>query len=471
MQRVLSSKIMMISLLIVLFLIAFAIIRGTVYERQGNYQRVIQDIARNNVNSQTVLTPFIVVPVTSTYDCSDDKKSKVCTSRSQVVISPEAMEWKNKVDVDDQSFKRGIYRAISYHNQAIMTGHFVLNDKLLHPEANQQVDWSKAKMRIYLSDLRGLKSQPVLTMNQQKFVFEFPRDEEINPLAVVYTHTGLQDLPKSNRFDFTVSMDMAGTGSLQFLPLGKELSLAMVANWPHPSFFGESLPTKNITSKSFNADWKNTYIANRNSQLLAGCMDANTESCKQLQQAFHRPVSSNTRAEYSQGDANNLAVAGSFGVSFIQAVDVYLMTDRAIKYAALFLVITFGAFFLFEILKDLRIHPMQYALVGAALAVFYVLLLSFSEHINFALAYGVSSAACICLMTFYVSYVLKSIARSLLFSTILAAMYGTMFVILQSEDYTLMLGSVLVFVLIAVMMFLTRHVDWYELGQKAQPQE
>jgi inner membrane protein len=130
MQRVLSSKIMMISLLIVLFLIAFAIIRGTVYERQGNYQRVIQDIARNNVNSQTVLTPFIIVPVTTTFDCPNDK-SKICSKRKQVVISPEAMEWKNKVDVDDQSFKRGIYRAISYHNQAIMTGHFVLNDKLL----------------------------------------------------------------------------------------------------------------------------------------------------------------------------------------------------------------------------------------------------------------------------------------------------------------------------------------------------
>jgi inner membrane protein len=470
MQRVLSSKIMMISLLIVLFLIAFAIIRGTVYERQGNYQRVIQDIARNNVNSQTVLTPFIIVPVTTTFDCPNDK-SKICSKRKQVVISPETMEWKNKVEVDDQSFKRGIYRAISYHNQAIMTGRFVLSDKLLSPAANQQVDWSNATMRIYLSDLRGLKSPPVLSINQQKFAFEFPRDEESNPLAATYTHISLHDLSKSNRFDFTVTMDITGTGSLQFLPLGKELSLAMVANWPHPSFFGESLPTKNITSKSFNADWKNTYVANRNSQLLAACMDANAESCTQLQQAFQRQPSSTTRGEYNQGNANNLNVAGSFGVSFIQAVDIYLMTDRAIKYAALFLVITFGAFFLFEILKDLRIHPMQYALVGAALAVFYVLLLSFSEHINFALAYGVSSAACISLMTFYVSYVLKSIARSLLFSTILAAMYGTMFVILQSEDYTLMLGSVLVFVLIAVMMFLTRHVDWYELGQKAQPQE
>ena len=369
MQRVLSSKIMMISLLIVLFLIAFAIIRGTVYERQGNYQRVIQDIARNNVNSQTVLTPFIIVPVTTTFDCPNDK-SKICSKRKQVVISPETMEWKNKVEVDDQSFKRGIYRAISYHNQAIMTGRFVLSDKLLSPAANQQVDWSNATMRIYLSDLRGLKSPPVLSINQQKFAFEFPRDEESNPLAATYTHISLHDLSKSNRFDFTVTMDITGTGSLQFLPLGKELSLAMVANWPHPSFFGESLPTKNITSKSFNADWKNTYIANRNSQLLAGCMDANVESCTQLQQAFQRQPSSTTRGEYNQGNVNNLNVAGSFGVSFIQAVDVYLMTDRAIKYAALFLVITFGAFFLFEILKDLRIHPMQYALVGAALAVF-----------------------------------------------------------------------------------------------------
>jgi inner membrane protein len=168
--------------------------------------------------------------------------------------------------------------------------------------------------------------------------------------------------------------------------------------------------------------------------------------------------------------ANNTANAGSFGVSFIQAVDVYLMTDRAIKYALLFLVITFGAFFLFEILKDLRIHPMQYALVGAALAVFYGLLLSFSEHVSFATAYGASSVACISLITFYVSYVLKSVGRSLLLSMVLTAMYGTLFVILQSEDFTMMLGSVLVFILIAVMMFLTRHVDWYELGQKTQPQ-
>lgn len=466
MQRVLSSKIMMIALLIILFLIAFSVMRGTVYERQANAQQVIKDIARDNVRPQTLLTPFIVVPVTTTTDCATaSNKIKTCSKRQQVVITPEQLDWKNEVDVSDQSFKRGIYRAISYDNNVMMTGRFILNDKLLKPAPNQQVDWPNAKMRIYLSDSRGLKNSPVLTVNQQKFTFDFPEDEENNPLTIPYTQIGLTDLAKSPRFSFSINMEMTGTGSLQFLPLGKELSIAMSANWPHPSFFGESLPIKNMTSKDFSAHWENTYLANRNSQLLTDCMGSYAESCSALQQAFYRQASSGTGG-YSETSANNAVLVGSFGVNFIQAVDVYVMTDRSIKYAALFLVITFGAFFLFEILKDLRIHPMQYALVGAALAVFYLLLLSFSEHINFIWAYGLSSAACISLLTFYISYVLKSVARSLFFSVILTAMYGTMFIILRSEDTTLVLGAVLVFVLIAVMMFLTRHVDWYELGQK-----
>lgn len=131
------------------------------------------------------------------------------------------------------------------------------------------------------------------------------------------------------------------------------------------------------------------------------------------------------------------------------------------KYAMLFLVITFGAFFLFEVLRDLRIHPLQYALVGTALAVFYLLLLSFSEHTAFVYAYAGSSGACILLITYYVSHVLKGKRRALGFSTLLAGMYATLYVILQSEDYTLMLGSVLVFVLLATVMVLTRRVDWY----------
>ncbi len=467
MQRLLSSKIMVIVFLSIVFLIAFGVIRGTIYERQSSYQQVMQEIARDHVNAQTILTPFIMVPVSTSAPCAKDA-TKVCVSHKQVIISPESITWKNHVDVSDKSFRRGIYRAISYQNQAVISGRFVISEKLLNPSVNEQIDWANASMRIYITDMRGVTSKPLLTINQQKFYFDFSHEGEVNPLGVDYTYIALADLQKKyTTFDFTVSVEMAGTSSLQVLPLGKEMKLSMEANWPHPSFFGDSLPTKNISNTDFTADWKNTYLANRNTQLLAECMATNAESCLQLRQPFNH--GSNIGAAFKAPE-NNTFAAGSFGVNFIQAVDIYLMTDRAIKYAALFLVITFGAFFLFEVLKELRIHPMQYALVGAALAVFYGLLLSFSEHVDFALAYGVSSIACISLITFYVSYVLKSVGRSLVLSTILTAMYGTLFVILQSEDFTMMLGSVLVFILLAVMMFLTRHVDWYALGQKTQPE-
>lgn len=459
MQRFLSSKIMVIGVLMMLFLIGFSFIGTMIDERQRSYQQVITDIERDNVKPQTVMMPFIVVPMNSSYVCTDDQK-KTCYSHQQIVITPEKAIWNNSVSVDDQAFKRGIYHAMSYQNKINIEGDFVLPDVLLKPTANQTIDWQNAKMRVYLSDLRGLKSQPSLTIGSQILRFEFAKEEGVNPLNLAYTQVSLLSLQQTPRIKFSLTIDMIGTSSFQALPLGNDLTMKMTANWPHPSFYGESLPSKQITSKGFVANWQNTFITNRNSQLLSACMDANTNVCNQLQKTFQRQP----HAIYAEEVTTQ--TVGSFGVSFIQAVDAYLMTERTVKYALLFLVITFGTFFLFEILKSLAIHPMQYALVGAALAVFYLLLLSFSEHIAFMTAYIIASVACVLLITFYVSYVLQSVARSLIFGGVLTVMYATLSVILQSEDFTLILGSVLVFALIAVMMFLTRHVDWYRLGEK-----
>ncbi|MBK7299949.1 MAG: inner membrane CreD family protein [Moraxellaceae bacterium] len=132
MQRFLSSKILMIGLLILCFLIAFMFIRGTIYERQANHQQVLRDIACNNVSAQTVMMPFIVVPMNTSYACEDDQK-KTCYRRDQIVITPQKASWINKVNVDEQRFKRGIYRAMSYQNKIAITGHFSLNDTLLNP--------------------------------------------------------------------------------------------------------------------------------------------------------------------------------------------------------------------------------------------------------------------------------------------------------------------------------------------------
>ena len=152
-------------------------------------------------------------------------------------------------------------------------------------------------------------------------------------------------------------------------------------------------------------------------------------------------------------------------MSFIDPVDQYLKSERAIKYALLFIVLTFAGFFLFEVLKSLAVHPVQYALVGVALAFFYLLLLSLSEHIGFALAYLLSASACVLLIGFYVGHVLRSAVHGLSFSAGLAALYGLLYGLLSAEDYALLMGSLLLFGLLGVFMVLTRRLDWYGMGR------
>lgn len=152
-------------------------------------------------------------------------------------------------------------------------------------------------------------------------------------------------------------------------------------------------------------------------------------------------------------------------MNFVDPVDQYLKTERAIKYALLFIGLTFAVFFLFEVLKRLAVHPVQYALVGLSLALFYLLLLSLSEHLSFALAYGISASACVLLIGFYVSYVLRSAVRGGVFAGLLALLYGMLFGLLGAEDYALLMGSVLVFGVLAGVMVLTRKLDWYGVGR------
>ena len=153
------------------------------------------------------------------------------------------------------------------------------------------------------------------------------------------------------------------------------------------------------------------------------------------------------------------------GVDFIEPVDLYVKSDRAIKYALLFIALTFAGFFLFEILKRLQVHPIQYGLVGLALALFYLLLLSLSEHIAFGIAYAISAVACVLLIGFYVCYVLQSLSRSVGFTLGLSCLYGLLYGLLSAEDYALLMGSLLLFAVLGAFMLLTRNVNWYAVGQ------
>mgnify|MGYP006185147329 FL=1 len=235
-------------------------------------------------------------------------------------------------------------------------------------------------------------------------------------------------------------MTLRGSQSISALPLGEQTLINIRADWPHPSFIGNYLPAKrDITDQGFSAEWQTSFFSTNLQEALNDCVLR--RSCE----AFN---------------------GRSFGVSFIDPVDQYLKSDRAIKYALLFIVLTFAGFFLFEVLKSLAVHPVQYALVGVALAFFYLLLLSLSEHIGFALAYLASASACVLLIGFYVCHVLHSVRHGLSFSAGLAALYGLLYGLLSAEDYALLMGSGLLFGVLGVFMVLTRKLDWYGVGQR-----
>jgi inner membrane protein len=243
-----------------------------------------------------------------------------------------------------------------------------------------------------------------------------------------------------------VSLAMRGTESFDFVPFGGATSVHLSSSWPHPSFGGAFLPdakSEQISATGFSANWLVDGLASSADSDMDQCVTGH--NCKSLpdQQAL--------------------------SVRFIEPVNIYSLSNRAIKYAFLFVELIFAAFFLFELIKRLRIHPAQYLLVGFGIALFFMLLIRLSEHLTFVLAYAIAASACTVVIAAYLSSVLAGVLRGVGFGCGLALLFAALYVLLQSEDDALVLGSSLLFVLLAGAMFVTRKLDWYALqGRFAQ---
>ena len=283
-----------------------------------------------------------------------------------------------------------------------------------------------------IADVRGLRSTPVLRVNGRDVaLLEGQGAREGSGL-----HVRLDAPQPGQTLDLDTQLDvvLGGTETLALVPLGRKNRFALDSAWPHPSFAGTS-PRQDATASGFRADWDIASVAsNAQGKFLAGSSLA------------------------------ELAREEGVSVSLIDPVDIYTQADRATKYGLLFVVLTFVGFFLFELIKQLPIHPIQYGLVGLALAIFFLLLVSLSEHIAFLYAYLAASLACIGLLGFYLSAVLRSTARGLGFAAMLATLYAALYGLLVSEDNALVLGAGLLFLVLATVMVITRKVDWYQLA-------
>lgn len=438
MKKALLFKLLTIGLLTLLLLIPLGMIGNSIEERQRYSKSVIDDLAKSLSYSQTLTGPVLVIPYRKTEYISrlNERNERITDERNvegELYFLPELLRIDSKMNTELRS--RGIYRAHLYHTKNILDGKFILPPDFGITDDINHYAFEPAYIAFGISDIRGIENSLNLQWNEQTLAAQPGAQLKILGNGI---HVKLGRLQADNSYDFSLALQLQGTGQFNLVPLGKETHLTMESDWPHPSFTGDFLPVEHsVRNTGFNARWQTSYFSTN------------------LQEHFFRCHQHNECASFEQS---------KLGVNLIDPINHYVKSDRAIKYSLLFIALTFAAFFLFEILKRLQVHPIQYALVGLALAFFYLLLISLAEHLGFALAYAISATACVSLIGFYTSYVLQSIARSLGFTAALALLYALLYGLLRAEDYALLMGSILLFAMLGTFMALTRKIDWYNLS-------
>lgn len=415
------------------FGIGLVMIHGVISERKGYRNRVVTEVARSAAGAQTVRGPALVIRYVERVDGTPDAAGRPTTRlvRNQVVLQPESLEVRAQAKVTPRA--RGIYEAQVFQSHQDLSGSFVVPPHLGLAETQHVAAIESASLVLGVSDARGLRGEPQLEWNGAPA--EFGPGAGVPWLSQgISAPVPVSDAERPATLPFRLTFELQGTERLAFVPFGAHTRVHVDSDWPHPSFDGSALPDeRSVAARGFSAAWR--------------------------------------MSEFATGmrGAEQAASAADFGVRFIQPVDIYTQSERAVKYGLLFVILTFVAFLLFEALKGLAVHPVQYGLAGAAVALFFLLLISLSEHLPFVAAYVVASAACVGLLAYYASFVLHSIRRGAGFGLLLAALYGLLYVLLRAEDYALLLGSVLLFGLLAAIMILTRRLDWARVGLPAPP--
>lgn len=459
-----SIKLIVIFFLLILLLIPVMEIKDLIRERQYRQKAVVNEIFSKWSNEQMIAGPIISVPYKKS---SKDDKGNVKVEIKYLHFLPEKLQIKGKI-VPEKRY-RGIYAAVVYNAQLDLTGHFKpLSLKELGVE-KVNVDFSKARLTIGISDLRGVDGKITATINQTALKMN-PGVPDFISSAVKSGISAETSLPADAAgFDLTFSAKLKGSKSLYFVPLGEETSVEIASPWTSPSFSGAFLPTdRNVGPNGFTAKWNVSYFNRNYPQSWKGDKPLFGEERE------FRSDDSDEDGGFSNKEYDTRNFTGSsFGVKLYTPVTVYQKSTRVTKYALLFMTLTFAAFFFSEILSRqknvLMIHPIQYLLVGLSLTVFYSLLLSLSEHLRFIWAYLASALSVVLLITGYSLSVLKSKKLSAMVFLLLSFLYGYFYVVLQSEDYALLLGNGLLLGTLAVIMYLTRKINWYSSPSKSDP--
>ncbi|MBL0740236.1 cell envelope integrity protein CreD [Chryseolinea lacunae] len=452
-QESIMIKLFSIGFLILILLIPSKWITDLIYEREERANEAAQEVADKWSGPQTVYGPMLVVPYRKQEIVENDKHEKqIRETIDKAFFLPEQLQTDGTVDTETRG--RGIFNTIVYSSNLKMKITFGTPDFKSLSIADDKVLWNEAYMVLGLSDLRGIRDTPDMQVggiaipaepsNDIGVSYRLPprayNDNDVHVSAVntgdSHTYGIVAKLnwasAQSFKGDVNINLKLKGSTRLNFLPTGKTTSVKLTSPWQHPSFDGEFLPDERKVSESgFVASWKVLH--------------------------FNRPFSQQWTGTDEQLNG------GDFGVKFLIPVDQYQMTMRTSKYSVLIILLTFVALFLVEMTQKIRIHPFQYILVGAALIIYYTLLLSLSEQdkIGFHLGYIIASGMTVALISFYSLSFLRSGKLSILFSLLLIIFYSFIFVIILQQDFSLLLGSIGLFLIVGLLMYFSRKINWY----------
>jgi inner membrane protein len=426
-----TAKVLGVGALALLMLIPLASIQSMVGERQNLNGQAASNVAKGWGGRQVIGGLMLAVPAEQTV--LDANQRQVITRSTEFVLA-DRMATSATMSIERRRY--GMYEVPVYVADVSFVGHVDAADIATFRQASGR-SWlgAKAELRLPVADLQGLRDVGDVRVNGKPYRL-VSSTARAGGLPVVSVPIDL-DAMAGQSIDFTVRIKLAGTGSLQFLPMARSGTVDLQAPWADPSFVGASLPvTRRVDDRGFQAQWR--------------VLDLNRDYGQ----------------HWNDGDGNvdTRMAASAFGVELFQPGSVYQQNDRAGKYALLFIAMTFVVFFLYEVLQRLRVHPVQYLLVGAAMVVFYVLLLALSEQLGFALAYLLAALAVVGIIAGYASAVLRARRAGWTLGIVLALLYAVLYGLIGAEQYALLIGAVVLLAVVALLMYLTRHIDWYTQG-------
>lgn len=431
-----TAKMLMVGFLTLVLLIPLFFVQDLIRERSQRKNQVVDEVTKLWGKDVLFYGPMLKVPYTTYQEFNvTNSKTGVVTVEKELTTSyayffPNELKNTSKIK-KNESLKRGIFNTVVFTADMNFSGNFTNPNfnKLGIKEEN--IQWDKASIIVKTTNLKSIKSELKIKLNNDTFSFETQNSDKSNYSILATENFDYKALVSNEKINFNFGITYNGSNSVKFIPIGKVTKVSVDSDWESPSFegsFAASDTTKTINKKGFHVDWKILDINRTFSQQFA-------EEVPDLDDYL-------------------------FGVKLIKTVDEYQQNERASKYGFLVIGLTFLIFFLIQSISKVNIHIFQYSMIGIALIMFYTLLISITEHSTFSFAYTIAGIAVVAMITIYSISILKNKKFPLFIGVALSVLYTFIYVIIQMEDYALLVGSIGLFFILGAVMYFSRKIDW-----------